>query len=1247
VYIELHAASAFSFLDGASTPEALVDRAAALGYPALALVDRDGVYGAPRFHMAAKAAGLKAIVGVELTMAGTRDSRLGQGSGGLAEARRAEAAGLGTRKTPQPILESAILKSGILQPPVPSPQSLVPAWSLPVLVATREGYRNLCRLVTRMKLRAPKGEGALALEDLEGRTAGLIALVGRPALAARCFGVGGLVDRLVGLFGRDRVYVELQRHGLRDEESDNQALVELASAFHVPVVAANGVRFAAPEARPLFDVFTCLRHKTTIARAGRRLSVNAERYLKPAAEMAALFADRPRAVAASCELADRIEFTMANLGYRFPDYPVPEGETQASFLRKITEVGARERYRPYHERARRQIAHELDLIEKLQLAGYFLIVWDIVNFCRQQGILAQGRGSAANSAVCYSLGITAVDPVGMELLFERFLSEERGEWPDIDLDLPSGDRRERVIQYVYERYGKLGAGMTANVITYRGKSAAREVGKVLGLEAESVDRLAKAMSRFEFADPEDTLDRHLRDVGFDPARHEVRLFADLWRRMQDLPRHLGQHSGGMVICQGRLDEVVPLENAAMPGRVVIQWDKEDCADMGIVKVDLLGLGMMAVLQDALEVINGVGARRSALGAGHRQSTIDNRQSAISNLHRPFVDLAHLPPDDPAVYRMLQEADTIGVFQVESRAQMATLPRLRPACFYDLVVEVAIIRPGPIVGQMVHPYLRRRQGSEPVVYPHPALEPVLRRTLGVPLFQEQLLRMAMVVAGFSGGEAEELRRAMGFKRSVERMRKIEEKLRAGMARQGITGEAADSIVRSISSFALYGFPESHAASFALLVYASAYLKEHYPAAFYAAMLNNQPMGFYHPATLVKDAQRHGVQFAPIDVQRSGWLCAVEPDGRVRLGLRYVAGLREEVGLAIEAGGLGTEIGMRGQRGERRAPSAERLMCPKCGCDDPSMLEIVETAGVPPRRFCNVCAHDWDAAGARYSVLGTRGPTEVDPLPRRENPEHSEYGAPSTEYRRFSSPDDLIAKTGVRRDELATLAEIGALESFGHDRRGALWQIERAIRPAGELFEENGHGTDTERTRNEHGNEDGIDTELTRNEHGNSSTINNPPSSISNQQSAISNLSPLRPMSPLERVAADYDGTGLTIGPHPMAFRRRDLALRGVVRASDLPRGRHGRRVRVAGAVITRQRPGTAKGFVFLTLEDETGIANIIVQPDLFAGERLTIVSEPYLMIEGTLQIQDGVTSVKAERVRPLGGEGPAVDSHDFY
>jgi error-prone DNA polymerase len=1060
VYIELHTSSAFSFLDGASLPEALIERAAELGYPAIALLDRDGVYGAPQFYRAARAAGIKAIVGAELTI----DAQ------------------------PQP---SAVTAPGAR------------SWTLPVLVASAAGYRNLCRVLTRAKLKAPKGESYLTLADFQGHTDGLIALAGRAALEAERHGVGGLISQLVGCFSRQQVFVELQRHFRRDEQPVIQSLLDLASAFRLPVMASNGVRFASPESRPIYDVLTCIRHKTTLDKAGRLLTMNAERYLKPPDRMTRLFADLPQALAGTEALAERLEFTLANLGYRFPDYPVPSGETQASFLRRLAQVGARDRYRPYHDKARAQVARELDLIDKLDLAGYFLIVWDLVNFCRQQGILVQGRGSAANSAVCYALGITAVDPVGMELLFERFLSEERGEWPDIDLDLPSGDRRERVIQYVYERYGKMGAAMTANVITYRGRSASREVGKVLGLNANDIDRLAKTMMQFEFVDPEETIATHVRDAGFDVEDPGIRQFASLWRDIQDLPRHLGQHSGGMVICQGRLDEVVPLENASMPGRVVVQWDKDDCADLGIIKVDLLGLGMMAVLEEAIAIVNGPAESSSRRASARRD---------------PQLDLAHLPPDDPAVYQMFQRADTIGVFQIESRAQMATLPRMKPDHFYDLVVEVAIIRPGPIVGKMVHPYLARRRGDQPVTYAHPLLEPVLKRTLGVPLFQEQLLRMAMVVAGFSGGEAEELRRAMGFKRSAKRMKAIEARLREGMAKNGITGEAADQIVLSISSFALYGFPESHAASFALLVYASGYLKAHYPAAFYTALLNNQPMGFYHPATLVKDAQRRGVRFHPIDVQVSDWTCGIEEDGGIRLGLLNVHGLRGEPGQAI--------------------------------------------------------------ARTRKSM----GP--------------------------FSTIDDLVSRTGLRQDELRTLAEIGALASFGGDRRTALWQADRAGRAVGPLLR------DEEGREGSEGHEEG-------------------------------NGSPLPPMSVSDRVRADYSGTGLTIGPHPMALVRASLATRGVARAIDLQKTRPGRRVRVAGAVVVRQRPGTAKGFVFISMEDETGIANVIVTPDVYRQFKPVIADAPYLLVEGTLQNQDGAVSVKAERLEALQGAGPKQPSHDFH
>ncbi len=1031
-YVELDARSAFSFLEGASQPEALAEQAAALGYPALALVDVDGLYGAVRFHKAATAAGVRPLLGAALTLAG------------------------GAR--------------------------------LPLLVETRQGYRHLCRLLTRVHFRAAKGRAHAALDDLAGHTGGLLCLTGgedgplaADVAAGRRAAARATLDRLVGLFGGDRVYVALERHGTRDSELRTRRLAELAAERRLPTVATNGVRYATPGERPVLDVFTAVRHRTTLDAAGRRLEPNLERWLKPPAEMARLFADRPAALAATVEVAARCGFTLEDLGYRFPDYPVPGGRPPAEYLRELTAAGARERYRPVTERVRRQLARELDLIEKLDLAGYFLIVWDIVRECRARGILVQGRGSAANSAVCYSLGITAVDPVGMDLLFERFLSEERHEWPDIDLDLPSGDRREAVIQYVYDRYGRTGAAMTANVITYRARRAAREVGKALGFPPDLLDRLARLLPGFEYRDPADRdPGRHLARVGLDPAHPRVRRFAELWARLQGLPRHLGQHSGGLVLCAGRLDEVVPLEPATMPGRTVVQWDKDDCADMGIVKVDLLGLGMMAVLEDALVLCR---------EGGHE------------------VDLAHLPPDDPAVYARLQEADTVGVFQVESRAQMATLPRLRPERFYDLVVQIAIIRPGPIVGEMVHPYLARRAGRAPVRYPHPSLAPILERTLGVPLFQEQLLRMAMVAAGFTGGEAEELRRALGFRRSEARMRAVEAKLRAGIARNGIAGPAAEEIVRSITSFAEYGFPESHAASFALLAYASAYLKVHHPAPFYAALLNNQPMGFYHPATLVKDAQRHGLAVRPVDVTRSDWTSTVE-DGAVRLGFMVVKGFREAAG--------------------RR---------------------IVEA--------------------------------------RRARP--------------LDSVDDLVARAQLAHEEVTRLAALGALDGLGLTRRGALWEGERAARPAGPLWA---------------------------------------------GRRPVAEVSPLREMTREEALVADYRDMALTVGPHPLAFRRRTLAVRGVTTAAGLARLPDGRRVRVAGQAIVRQRPGTAKGFVFLSLEDETGIANVIVRPGLFERDRAVIVHEPFLLVEGDLQHQDGVRSVRARRVRPLAALPARAPSHDF-
>ena len=1102
-YIELHARSAFSFLEGGSVPEELIAAGMELNMPAMALLDRDGVYGSPRFHMAGKKNGIKAHIGAEISVQSPKSK-------------------------------------------VQSPKSI---YSIPVLVYNRLGYQNLCRLITLMKLRVPKhakpGECVVTPEELAAHAQGLICLTGgfdgplaksiESHDARNTKELQVTTDWLVDIFGRRNVYAELQRHFDREEEARNQIVVEVARSNHLPLLATNGVCHAVASRREVSDVFTCIRNHVRLETAGRLLARNSERYLKSAATMEKLFADLPEAIANTTELSSRLEFTLEDLGYEFPKYPVPPGETMTSFLRKRTEEGARLRYTgergsPSYEKARPQVERELALIEKLKLEGYFLIVWDIVQFCRREGILIQGRGSAANSAVCYSLGITAVDPIGMELLFERFLSEERGEWPDIDLDLPSGDQREKTIQYVYERYGKLGAAMTANVITYRGRSAAREVGKVLDFDDDTLSRLSGLVHKWEWKDPKDSTERQFRDAGLDLRNPRIKKFFQLYQMVQDLPRHLGQHSGGMVICQGQLDSVVPLEPASMPGRVVVQWDKEDCADLGLIKVDLLGLGMMAVLEESIKLI---------------------RES-----YHEKVDLAHLPADDPAVYSALQKADTIGMFQVESRAQMSCLPRLHPTKFYDIVVQVAIIRPGPIVGNMVHPYLKRRQGKEPVKYAHPNLETALKRTLGVPLFQEQLLKMAMECASFSGGEAEELRRAFGFKRSEARMKEIEVKLRRGLQNNRITGKTQDEIVQAISSFALYGFPESHAASFALIAYASAYLKCNYLAAFTAAILNNQPMGFYQPFTLIKDAQRHGLKVLPIDVTRSEWLCTIE---------------EEDFGFRIS------------------------------DCRFPVSKGAPELSINPQSEIRN----------PKSSLVLRLGLKYVKGL----NQKSGEAIVRERKLRAFSGIDDLRNRVPeLNKNELRKLAAVGSLnfiqdtkqnkksDSVKVNRRDALWQVERVVRSAGELYED---------LLEQDGN------------------------------------SPLIPMTIPERLNADFQGTGLTIGKHPVGYHRAELNKLGALRAIDIGQLRNGNSVRVAGWVIVRQRPGTAKGFMFLTLEDETGVTNIIVTPQLFDRYRLVLVDQPFLMIDGALQNQDNVVSVKAKHIRSLSFQIPAAPSHDFH
>ncbi len=1090
-YVELRCRSAFSFLDGASLPEDLVATAAALDYDAIALGDVNGVPGAPRFFGAAKRAGLRALVGAEVTLAPS-DNTNATGARSSATTRSASAPA-----------------SRADAPPCPP---------VLLLVESRAGYRNLCRLLTRVHADRPKGTGFATHALLAEHADGLIALAGTNARTD--------LPTLVRAFGRDHLYLEVQRHLDAGQAHRSRAALAQADALGIPIVATNDVRYATPDRRRVHDVLTCARLGVTVDDVGRRLSPSAEHHLKSPAVMADLFRDCPAAVRASRAIAERCAFTLADLGYTFPTYPVPDGGSEHGYLEAITWRGAADRYRPLHERARHQIARELTIIGKLGLAGYFLVVWDIVQFARSRGIFIQGRGSAANSALCYALGITAVDPVGMDLLFERFLSEERvhgatnvtDRMPDIDLDLPSGDRRESVIQYVYAKYGARGAAMTANVISYRPRLAMRTCGRALGFSEEQLSRVSKELPGWIHANPESSLGAYLQRAGFPLTENRTRLLADIATELLDLPRHLGQHSGGMVIAAGRLDDVVPLEPASMPGRVIVQWDKDDCADLGIVKVDLLGLGMLAALEDAVPLIL--------------------RHEGVT------IDYAHLPPDDPRVYEMLRAADTVGVFQVESRAQMATLPRMKPERFYDLVVEVAIIRPGPIVGKMVNPYLLRRAGRQPVTYPHPSLEPILRRTLGIPLFQEQLIRMAMVAANFTGGQADELRRAMGFKRSEQRMNAIETALRAGMAKNGIARDAQDEIVAGIKSFALYGFPESHAASFALIAYASAYLKAYHPAAFTAVLLNNFPMGFYHPSTLVNDAARHGVTTLPVDVTRSTWLCDLEGKDAIRLGLKYVVGLRHEIGARIE--------------------------------------------------------------GAR---------TE----------------------RPFTSLADFEARVGPNATELSRLATVGAFAALGGTRRQSLWQVE-ALGRSGRLFA----GLSPQ----------GSDNGLPFDNVDNADNADN----VDNAHGKHDDSSPPLPeMSRHDEMLADFHGTGVSPGPHPMTFVRDRLRAHDVVTAAELTQLPSGRRARVAGIVVVRQRPGTAKGFVFLTVEDETGFANAIITPQRFDTHRQAILGLGALIMEGTVQNQDGVVSIKADRFLPLPGP-TAVDvepmgaidiSHDFH
>ncbi|MBK1876801.1 DNA polymerase III subunit alpha [Pelagicoccus mobilis] len=1107
-YVELHGRSAFSFLRGASQPDDLAEACADRGVAAMAVCDRGGFYGSARFHSACLEQGIRGIVGCELPMA-----------------------------------------DGTV---------------LPVVVRTRSGYQNLCRLLTDTHLgesrdkHAPtkkgvmvgesrhkaashnelrKGEGRVAWSDLVGRVEGLTALTGdEEGVLSQYWRSGdgnGMRLRVAELrrtFGEGNVFVELQRRHERGEERLVSGLRDLAVAEGLPVVATNGVSYARPNERALMDVFTCLREKVKLDGAGGLLSRNGQRFVKAPAEMRYLFRDIPEAVENTLRIAEQVEFSLENLGYEFPSFDVPAGESMATYLRKVVLAGAKKRYRGQPSaKVLRQIEHELRVIEKLGFEGYFLIVWDLVKYCRENGIMAQGRGSAANSVVCFCLEITPVDPVGAGLLFERFLNEERRSWPDIDIDLPSGSRRERVIQEVYRRYGRHGAAMTANVITYRRKSAAREVGKVLGFEEEALGRFSSLYGSHNY-DHGVGLEEQLEGSGIAKGHPRGKALVRLCQQVLGLPRHLGQHSGGMVICQGTLDTVVPLEPASMPGRSVVQWDKNDCEDLGIVKVDLLGLGMMAVMQETMESLNAKGVE---------------------------IELATIPKDDEATFDMMCRADTVGVFQIESRAQIATLPRMKPRTFYDVVVEVGIIRPGPIQGKMVHPYLERREDPSKVEYIDERLVETLERTLGVAIFQEQILKVAMVMAGFTGAEAEELRRAVStFSTNEKRMRKVLGKLVGAMRDKGVEEGKIEQVVQSVSSFAHYGFPESHAISFGLLAYASTYLKCHYGSEFFAGLLNNQPMGFYSPATLIQDAKRMGIRVRPVCVVESDWRCVASWDD-----FAHYRAERHSMSETKRQGHEDHEVGERGNGEDRVGVSA--------GTADATLGEELRLGLVMVK-----------------GLASERGKAMV--LER--------------EKRAFRSLKDFRFRTGFNKDELRQLASIGALNCFCGDRRTALWEVET-------LLDEDDLFAHVEEVEDE-------------------------------------NLSPLEVMTHLERLQADYEGVGVTVGRHPMASLRGELA--GVWRAVDLDTTPNGARVKVAGQVICRQRPGTAKGFVFISLEDETGISNSIVMPKMFEKFRLTITQEKFLVISGQLQRAKGVTHVKADRIEALvAGATPASASYDFH
>ena len=1029
-YAPLYCKSHYSFLEGASHPEELLERAAELGIGSLGLTDRDGVYGIVRAHVKARELGLHLMIGSRMTLT--------DGS------------------------------------------------SILLLAADGTGYAHLCRLISAGRLRSPKGKSVVEWHEICAHARGLMALWGgEDSLLVREPDPAFVARDLRDAFG-DRLYALVTRHRRAEEARQERRLRERARRYGILTVAATEVLYHHPSRRQLQDVLTCIRHGVRLATAGRLIRPNAEHDLKSPSAFAALFEDDPDSVARTLEVAARCRFSLDEIRYRYPSEKLPDGKTSGEWLRDLTFQGAGERYRGrVPEDIRTQLERELQVIGELAYEGYFLTMWDIVRFCRSNEILCQGRGSAANSAVCYCLGITAIDPVRMELLFERFISRERAEPPDIDLDIEH-NRREEVIQYLYRKHGRTHAAMVANFIRYRGRSAVRDVGKVLGLAETAVHRVARLLGHFERVDAQ-----LLESAGLDPHVHRdlLRLVAEI----QDFPRHLSIHPGGFLLGHKPVRDLVPIENAAMRDRTVIQWDKEDLESLKLFKVDLLGLGMLTVVDRSFRLIG-------------------------KHWGRTF-SLATIPRDDPATFAMICKADTVGVFQIESRAQMTMLPRLKPREYYDLVIEVSIVRPGPIVGGMVHPYLRRRNGEETVTYPHPSLEPILKKTLGVPLFQEQVMRLAVAAADYTPGEADQLRRDMAAWRRSGRIERHRDRFISRMEAKGISKDFATQVFEQIRGFGDYGFPESHAASFAYIAYASSWLKRHYPTAFACALLNAQPMGFYAPATIVDDAKRHGVRVLPVDIRHSDWDCTLErPAGglagdstvhALRMGLRYVKGLREA---------------------------------------------------------------DWQRIGNA----------------RRNGP--------------FRSLADLASRTGLRQDILDRLAEAGALTPRTSRRRQVLWQVQ-GLHAAG----------------------------------GDALSLKTPEAPV-----------PFEPLSDLESIVWDYRTTDHSPRGHPLTHLRKQLAASGLPDAVTVQRMPHGRRVDYAGIVISRQRPKTAKGVIFMTLEDETGFVNVILWQNVYEKFRVTAKALSFMGVSGTLQNESGVAHLVAESVwRPkLDTEPVRRKSRDF-